>query len=381
MTLLLCAKSVFFEPGGPGSFTQALTKFRRIEDRTASPIRGSEQLKMKLVVQIPCLNEEDTLGATLVDIPRSIPGIDSIEILIIDDGSTDRTVDVARRFGVHHIVSNRHNLGLARSFSRGIEECLRQGADIIVNTDGDNQYSGADIAKLVQPIVDGTADIVIGDRQTAQVAHFSPIKKLLQALGSRLVSRLITADLPDAVSGFRAFSREAALKTNIVSTFSYTLETVIQAGSKKLKIVSVPVNTNGKTRESRLFTSIPGFITKQVSTLVRMYVMYRPLRVFSWMGALLAIAGAAPIARFLYFYATGDGSGHLQSLVLGGVLLVMSFVAFTAGLLADVVSRNRQLLEMTLEKVRRLEAQLSGDEVPMPAAQQSHHKERRRGHG
>jgi glycosyltransferase involved in cell wall biosynthesis len=318
---------------------------------------------MKLIVQIPCLNEEETLAATLLDIPREIPGVDEIEILVIDDGSTDRTVDIARRFGAHHIVSNRHNLGLARSFSRGIEECLRRGADIIVNTDGDNQYSGADIVKLVQPILEGRADIVIGDRETRRVAHFSPLKKLLQAIGSAVISKLSDLDLPDAVSGFRAFSREAAFKTNIVSAFSYTVETVIQAGSKKLKIMSVPVATNAKTRESRLFTSIPGFVSRQLTTMIRMYVMYRPLRAFWAMGTLLAAIGIAPIARFLYFYAIGDGSGHLQSLVLGGVLVMMSFVAFTTGLLADVVSRNRQLLEMTLEKVRRLEAQRSESEA------------------
>lgn len=311
---------------------------------------------MKLIVQIPCLNEEDTLAATLVDIPRTIPGIDTIEILIIDDGSTDRTVDVAQRFGVHHVVRHRHNLGLARSFSRGIEECLRRGADIIVNTDGDNQYSGADIIKLVQPIIEGRADIVVGDRQTRGIAHFSPFKKALQAAGSRVISKLTDLELPDAVSGFRAFSREAAFKTNIVSSFSYTLETVIQAASKKLKIVSVPVATNAKTRDSRLFTSIPGFVSRQLATLVRMYVMYRPLRAFCAIGLLLAAIGAAPIARFLYFYASGDGAGHLQSLVLGGALVVMSFIAFATGLLADVVSRNRQLLEITLEKVRRMEA-------------------------
>lgn len=330
---------------------------------------------MKLIIQIPCLNEEATLPATLIDLPRSIPGIDIVEILIVDDGSTDRTVDVARRFGVHHIVSNGHILGLARSFSRGIEECLRRGADIIVNTDGDNQYSGADIAKLVQPILEGRADIVIGDRQTRDIPHFSRPKKLLQALGSGVISRLLRSNVPDAVSGFRAFSREAAFKTNIVSPFSYTLETVIQADRKRLRIVSVPVATNAKTRESRLFTNIPSFVSKQLATLVRMYVMYSPLRAFLAIGLLLAAVGTAPIARFLYFFLTGDGSGHLQSLVLGGVFVVMSFVAFTAGLLADVVSRNRQLLEITLEKVRRMEAhgfphrrEDDGSEAASPAA-------------
>lgn len=310
---------------------------------------------MKLIVQIPCLNEEQTLAQTLVDIPRDIAGIDEVEILIIDDGSRDRTVEVARRFGCDHIVSNRQTLGLARAFSRGIEECLRRRADIIVNTDGDNQYCGADIARLVEPIVAGTADMVIGDRQTRKVAHFSPGKKALQSLGSRIASLLTGTELPDAVSGFRAFSRDAALNLNIVSLFSYTLETSIQATSKKLKIVSVPVRTNGKTRDSRLFTSIPEFVSRQLKTLVLMYVMYRPLRVFCMIGAVLALVGAAPIARFLYFYASGDGAGHLQSLVLAGVLVMMSFVSFVTGLLADVVSRNRQLLEMTLEKVRRLE--------------------------
>jgi glycosyltransferase involved in cell wall biosynthesis len=219
---------------------------------------------VKLIVQIPCLNEEETLAATLVDIPRQVPGVDKVEILIVDDGSTDRTVDVAQRFGVDHIVRNSQNIGLARTFSRGVEECLRRGADIIVNTDGDNQYRGADIAKLVQPIVEGRADIVVGDRRTRSVAHFSPAKKLLQALGSRVMSLVTRIELPDAVSGFRAFSREAALKTNIVSPFSYTLETLIQAGSKKLKIVSVPVGTNAKTRESRLFTGIPSFLSRQL---------------------------------------------------------------------------------------------------------------------
>ena len=310
---------------------------------------------MKLIVQIPCLNEEATLAQTLVDIPRDVPGVDRVEVLIIDDGSSDRTVDVARQFGADHIVSNHQNLGLARSFSRGIEECLRLGADIIVNTDGNNQYCGADIAKLVQPIIDRKADIVIGDRQTRSVDHFSVIKKRLQALGSRLMSIMTGTEMPDAVSGFRAFSRDAALKMNIVSLFSYTLETLIQAASKKLKIVSVPVGTNAKTRESRLFTSISGFISRQLKTFVLIYVMYRPLRVFCIIGFVLALVGAAPIARFVYFYASGDGTGHLQSLVLAGVLVIMSFVSFVTGLLADVVSRNRQLLEMTLEKVRRIE--------------------------
>ncbi|NCP18300.1 MAG: glycosyltransferase family 2 protein [Erythrobacter sp.] len=317
---------------------------------------------MKLIIQIPCLNEEQTLPQTLVDLPRTIPGIDKVEILIIDDGSSDRTVEVARRFGVHHIIRHTTNRGLARSFSRGVEEALRLGADIIVNTDGDNQYCGADIAKLVAPIVAGEADVVIGDRQTRRIAHFSPGKKLLQRLGSLAVSTLAGARIPDAVSGFRAISREAAFKANIVSPFSYTIETVLQAGRKNMKIVSVPVATNVKTRESRLFTNIPHFVSRQLKTLLQMYVMYSPLRAFTMLGLALATVGIAPILRFMWFYFNGDGTGHLQSLVLGGVLCVMAFIAFTAGLLADVVSRNRQLLELTLEKVKRLELALEPGE-------------------
>ena len=330
---------------------------------------------MKLIVQIPCLNEEETLAATLIDIPRTLPGIDQVEILVIDDGSVDRTVDVARRYGVDHIIRNSQNVGLARTFSRGMEECLRRGADIIVNTDGDNQYRGADIAKLVQPIIEGKADIVVGDRQTRNVAHFTALKKALQAIGSHIISSITCAEVPDAVSGFRAFSREAALKTNIVSSFSYTLETLIQASAKNLKVVSVPIGTNAKTRESRLFTSIPSFVSRQLKTFLLMYMMYRPLRAFCILGALLAAIGTGPIVKFVFYYASGQGQGHLQSLVLASVLLVMSFIAFATGLLADVVSRNRQLLELTLEKVRRLE--LEG-EIRPPSVDLQHERQRRR---
>lgn len=310
---------------------------------------------MKLIVQIPCFNEELTLPQTIADIPRHIEGIDEIEILIIDDGSADRTVEVARNLGISHIVRNKKNMGLARTFRRGLEACLRAGADIIVNTDGDNQYSGADINKLVGPIIDGSADIVIGDRQTSKIAHFSRGKKFMQWLGSGVVRKLAGVWVPDAVSGFRAFSREAAIRTNIVSPFSYTIETVIQAGKKDMAVTSVPVATNPKTRESRLFKSIPAFVQRQVSTIVRMYAMYQPLKVFFYIGTVLSIAGLLPILRFLYFYAIGEGGGHLQSLVLGGVLLLMGFITYLAGLVADLISFNRQLLEMTLEKVKRME--------------------------
>mgnify|MGYP001821551980 FL=1 len=310
---------------------------------------------MKLIVQIPCYNEEETLPQTLAEIPRQMDGIDEVEILIVDDGSTDRTVAVARELGVHHIVSNKRNRGLAASFRSGLDTCLKLGADIIVNTDGDNQYAGCDIPKLIQPIREGRADIVIGDRQTDCIEHFSTSKKLLQKLGSSMVRSLSGTNVPDAVSGFRAYSRDAALQINIVSTFSYTIETVIQAGKKQLAIVSVPVATNPKTRESRLFTSIPKFIERQVNTIVRMYSMYQPLRVFFYVGTVLMLIGIVPIVRFLFFYFSGDGGGHIQSLLLGGVLITLGFITYLIALLADLVGFNRQLIEMTLEKVRRLE--------------------------
>lgn len=310
---------------------------------------------MKLIVQIPCYNEEHTLAETVAAIPRQVPGIDKVEILIIDDGSSDRTVEVAREIGVDHIVRNKRNLGLARTFRKGLEASVKAGADIIVNTDGDNQYEGADIPKLVEPILAGRADMVIGDRQTDKVAHFSKAKKFLQWFGSGVVRRLAGIWVPDTVSGFRAFSRDVAIQMNIVSPFSYTIETVIQAGKRDMTVESVAVRTNPKTRESRLFKSIPAFIQRQLSTIVRMYAMYQPLKVFFIIGTFLTVIGALPILRFLYFYAIGEGGGHLQSLVLGGVLVVMGFIAYLAGLVADLISFNRQLLEMTLERVKRLE--------------------------
>lgn len=316
---------------------------------------------MKLIVQIPCYNEEHTLPQTVADIPREIPGIDKVEILIIDDGSSDRTIEVAREIGVDHIVVNKKNMGLARSFRRGIDACLKAGADIIVNTDGDNQYCGADIAKLVAPVLAGEADIVIGDRQTSQIEHFSRGKKFMQWLGSGVVRKLAGIWVPDTVSGFRAFSRETAIRLNIVSPFSYTIETVIQAGKKDMAVVSVPVRTNPKTRESRLFKSIPAFIQRQVSTIVRMYAMYQPLKVFFYIGSILTLLGLIPIIRFLYFYFTSGAGGHIQSLVLGGVLVLMGFIAYLAGLVADLISFNRQLMEMTLERVKRLESGRKGD--------------------
>jgi len=310
---------------------------------------------MKLIVQLPCFNEEHTLPDTVADIPREIPGVDAVEILVVDDGSTDRTAEVARELGVDHVIVNKNNLGLARTFRKGLDACLRFGADIIVNTDGDNQYAGRDIPALIAPIVEGRADLVVGDRQTHKVPHFSYFKKLLQRLGSKMVRTLSGVQVPDAVSGFRAISREAAFRLNIISPFSYTIEMLIQAGKKHMAVVSVPVGTNPKTRESRLFKSIPKFIERSLTTMIRMYTMFQPLRVFFYIGTLLSLIGLVPVVRFLVFYFMGDGSGHLQSLVLGGVLLMMGFVAFLVGMVADLISFNRQLIEMTLERVRRME--------------------------
>ncbi|MDH3595974.1 MAG: glycosyltransferase family 2 protein, partial [Rhodospirillales bacterium] len=322
---------------------------------------------MKLIVQIPCFNEAETLRQTLADIPRQIADVDQVEVLVVDDGSTDGTAELARELGIDHVVRHKANMGLARSFRTGIEAGLALGADIIVNTDGDNQYAGADIPRLIAPILAGEADIVVGDRQTAKVAHFSWGKKLLQALGSFVVRQLSHTDVPDAVSGFRAISREAALHLNIVSSFSYTIEMLIQAGRKQMAIVAVPVGTNAKTRKSRLFKSIPGFIRHSLVTMVRMYSMYRPLRLFFYLGMTLSAAGALPILRFVYLYMTGDGEGHIQSLVLGGVLVVIGFMTLLIGLVADLVNFNRQLIEMTLEKVRRLELAQQAESPRTPA--------------
>ena len=310
---------------------------------------------MKLIVQIPCYNEEATLRQTVADIPRAIDGVDAVEILIIDDGSSDSTVPLALQIGVDHIIQHKNNKGLARAFRTGIEACLSLGADIIVNTDGDNQYAGQDIPKLIRPILDGAADIVVGDRQTHAVAHFSPFKKRLQNLGSAVVRMLSGTQVPDTVSGFRAISREAAMQINIVSPFSYTIEMLIQAGRKNMAIAAVPIDTNVPTRKSRLFRSIPDFVQRSVSTMLRMYSMYQPLKTFMLIGGALSLIGLLPITRFLYFYVLDGGQGHVQSLVLGGMFLMIGLTTFLIGLVADLIGFNRQLIEMTLEKVRRME--------------------------
>ena len=314
---------------------------------------------MKLIVQIPCYNEADTLAQTVADIPRAIESVDEVEILVIDDGSTDNTADVARAAGVDHLIRNTTNRGLARAFREGLDASLKLGADIIVNTDGDNQYAGRDIPKLVRPILDGRADLVIGDRQTASIPHFSPLKKFFQWLGSNIVRRLSGGlDVPDAVSGFRAITRDAAFSINIVSSFSYTIEMLIQAGKKRLAVTSVPIHTNEVTRESRLFTGVPSFILKSGTTVLRMFTMYKPLQVFSIIGLLLMLIGLVPVVRFLVFYFSGEGAGHIQSLVIGGAFIVIGFITFVIALLADLINFNRRLLEITLEKTRRMELML-----------------------
>ncbi len=310
---------------------------------------------MRLIVQIPCYNEEHTLPATLADIPRVIPGIDSVEILVIDDGSRDRTIEVARAAGVEHILANKANVGLAKTFSRGLQMSLELGADIIVNTDGDNQYCGADIPKLIAPILAGTADVVVGDRQTGTIGHFSSRKKALQTFGSTMVRRFAKVDVPDAVSGFRAISRDAAMKLNIISTFSYTIEMLIQVGRKQIAVTSVPIRTNEKTRDSRLFKSIGQFIERSATTMLRMYAMYQPLRAFMFLGGFFFIVGVIPLIRFLILFLMDQGDGKIQSVVLGGIFVVIGILTFLLGLIADLIGHNRQLLEVTLEKVRLLE--------------------------
>jgi glycosyltransferase involved in cell wall biosynthesis len=310
---------------------------------------------MKLIIQIPCLNEEKTLPATVADLPKSIEGIDEIEVLVIDDGCTDRTTEVARELGVDHVYTHKTNQGLGRAFRSGLDNALKLGADIIVNTDGDGQYCGSDIPALIQPILSDEADIVIGNRRTAGNPEFSLIKKCLQWLGSHVVRSLSGTQVPDAVSGFRAISRSAAIRLNILSKFSYTVEMIIQAGNKQLNVVSVAIQTNAMTRKSRLFQNTPQFVSRQLVSMIRMYVMYRPMRFFFYLGTVFTLGGIVPILRFLYFYFVGDGTGHIQSLILGGVLLTLGFIVYVTGLLSDVISQNRQLSEIALEKIRLME--------------------------
>jgi glycosyltransferase involved in cell wall biosynthesis len=300
---------------------------------------------MKLIIQIPCLNEAQTLPIALADLPKQIPGIDVIETLIIDDGCTDDTVAVALAHGVHHVVGFRNNQGLAKAFMLGIEACLERGADIIVNTDADNQYNAADIALLVQPILEEKADLVIGARPIAQIQHFSPLKKLLQKVGSWVVRRVSNTDVADAPSGFRAMSKDVAMVLNVFSDYTYTLETIIQAGQKNLRISSVPIRVNGELRPSRLVRSIIGYVRRSIFTMLRIFVVYRPLRFFMTVSILPLVLGLAIGGRFLVYFAQGQGSGHVQSLILTAVLLLVAFQTMLLAVLADLQSVNRRLLE------------------------------------
>ncbi len=312
----------------------------------------------KLIIQIPCLNEAATLPGTLADLPKSIPGIDRIEILVIDDGSRDGTSEVARAHGVQHVVRFRRNKGLAAAFRAGIDACVKLGADFIVNTDADNQYVGADIATLIAPLVAGEADIVIGDRNIQTIQHLTQRRKRLQALGSWVVRQVSGTEVPDTTSGFRAYTREAALRMTIVSDFSYTLESIIQAGKKRMAIAHVPIRTNPRVRESRLFDNAWTYIKRSGATIVRIYAMYEPLKVFTYIGSVIALAGVTVSVRFLYYYVTGTGYGHLQSLILSAVLMIVGFQVLLIGLVADVISGNRKLIEDLLYRVRSIELTL-----------------------
>ena len=310
---------------------------------------------MKLIIQIPCLNEAETLEIALNDLPKHIDGIDEIEYLIINDGSVDNTVEVARNWGVHYIVSFKRNKGLAKGFMAGIDACLKHGADIIVNTDADNQYCGEDIEKLVRPILDGKSDIVIGERPIDETEYFSPLKKKLQHFGSYIVRKASKTDIPDAPSGFRAFSREAAMHINVMNNYTYTLETIVQAGRSSWAITSVPVRTNGELRKSRLFHSMGAYVKRSMITIIRAYMMYRPLTFFSVLGLIPFTGGFLIGLRFLIYWLKGSGSGHIQSLIFASTLMLLGFMTFIVGLQADVIANNRKILEDIQYRIRKSE--------------------------
>jgi glycosyltransferase involved in cell wall biosynthesis len=308
---------------------------------------------MKLFVQIPCLNEEKTLPEVIREIPRRLAGVDEVKVLVIDDGSSDRTAEVAYNEGADYVIRLPFTQGLAKAFSHGIASCLELGADIIVNTDGDHQYRGADIPELIQPILEGKADVVIGNRQVAQVEHFSPLKRRLQVLGSTVVSMLSNVQVPDATSGFRAYSREAALRLNVFSNFSYTLETLFLVGNHRIPIMHLPIKINKPLRPSRLFSNLSTYLKKSFVTILRMYTLYEPLRSFFYIGSFIFSIGLVAVFRFLYYYFTGAGSGHVQSLILGGAFLTIGFQMWVVGILADLISINRRLSEEILYRMKR----------------------------
>ena len=310
----------------------------------------------KVIIQIPCYNEAATLPGTLRDLPRSLPGVDVVEWLVVDDGSQDGTAEVARAHGVSHVVKFDRNRGLAAAFTAGLEASVRAGADIIVNTDADNQYRATDIAALVTPIVEKQAELVIGDRRVGSLPNFSWLKRRLQVMGSWVLGRAAELETPDATSGFRALSRDAALRTLVLSNYSYTLETLIQAGARRASVMFVPIGINPQTRPSRLMRSIPEYIAKSTVTIVRAYAMYRPLRVFVTLGGTLIVLGLLPGLRFVWFYLTGSRVGHIQSLILAAILIIIGFQVILIGLVADVLAANRKLLEEVVYRLRRRDA-------------------------
>jgi glycosyltransferase involved in cell wall biosynthesis len=310
---------------------------------------------MKLIIQIPCHNEAQVIKNTIKSLPTFLEGFDSIETLVIDDGSDDGTAEIAREAGAQHLVSLPTHMGLAAAFTAGLDACIKNGADVIVNTDADNQYHAEDICLLVAPIIDGRAQIVVGDRGVATSKHFSLIKRLLQRVGSWVVTQISGMDIPDATSGFRALSRDAALRTLVLNDYSYTLETLIQAGARRMPVEFVKVRTNPQTRPSRLIRSVPHYLANSSATIVRSYAMYRPLRVFTIFGGIFIAGGLALAGRFLYYYFNGQGSGHLQSVILAAVLLIVGFEVLLIGLVADLIGFNRKILEELLYRVRFLE--------------------------
>lgn len=310
---------------------------------------------MKLIIQIPCLNEAETLEIALNDLPKHIDGIDEIEYLIINDGSKDNTVEVAKNWGVHYVVNFKQNKGLAKGFMAGLDACLKNGADIIVNTDADNQYCGEDIEKLVRPIINGEADIVIGERPIDETEHFSPLKKKLQHIGSWTVRVASKSDIPDAPSGFRAYSRDAAMRLNVVNQYTYTLETIVQAGHEKFAMTSVPIRTNAELRESRLFNSMFGYVKKSMVTIIRSFMMYKPLKFFGLIGAFLFLIGLVLGIRYVILLLAYGASGHVQSLILASTLLMMGFMTIVIGLQADIIAANRKILEDIQYHVRKMD--------------------------
>lgn len=320
---------------------------------------------MKLIIQIPCYNEAETLEIALDALPKHIDGVDVIEYLIINDGSKDNTVEVAKKWGVHYIVNFRNNKGLARGFMAGLDACLRNGADIIVNTDADNQYCGDDIEKLIQPILRGEAGMVVGERPIDQTEHFSPLKKKLQHFGSWVVRKASRTNIPDAPSGFRAYSRHTAMRLNVINEYTYTLETIVQAGRQKMAVTSVPIRTNAELRPSRLFSSMFGYVKKSMLTIGRALMMYRPLYCFAWLAGIFGVAGVAIGIRFLVYYFSGLGTGHIQSLILASMFIIIAVMCAVIGLLGDVISANRKLLEEIQFELRKMDYGEGHEELKM----------------